>query len=213
MTTDDAPSRPYRSAVRTQAARRTRLAVIEAARELFVSQGYGATTVDAIAARAGVGRATVFKSVGGKPALMQAAHHAAIVGSDDPRPPHETGLADRWAGVTGAVPLLEAYVRVVADVFEAAGPIHEAMVQASSDSAELRDRLAELDRERHEAAVRTAELLRDELRAGLTVERAADVLWVHNDPLLWQSLHARRGWTKAEFSDWLARSLRAQLFG
>ena len=62
MTTDDQPSRPYRSAVRTRAARRTRLAVIEAARELFVSQGYGPTTVDAVAARAGVGRATVFIS-------------------------------------------------------------------------------------------------------------------------------------------------------
>lgn len=213
MTADDVPSRPYRSAVRTLAARRTRLAVIDAARELFVSHGYGATTVDAIAARAGVGRATVFKSVGGKPALMRAAHHAAIVGADDPRPPHEAGLADRWAGVTGAVPLLEAYVAVVVDVFESVGPVHEAMVQAASEAAELRDRLTELDDERHEAAVRTAELLRSELRPGLTVARAADVLWVHNDPLLWQSLHARRGWTKAEFRDWLARSLRAQLFG
>ena len=207
------PSRPYRSAVRTRAAQQTRLAVIEAARELFVEQGYGATTVDAIAARAGVGRATVFKSVGGKPALMRAAHHTAMVGADDPRPPHEAGLADRWAGVTGAIPLLEVYAAVVADVFEAVGPIHEAMVQAASESVELRDQLAELDRERHEAATRTARLVGDELRAGLSIDRAADILWVHNDPLLWQSLHQRRGWTKAEFTAWLTGSLRAQLLG
>lgn len=213
MPADDAPSRPYRSAVRTNAARRTRLTVIEAAGELFAEQGYGPTTVDAIAARAGVGRATVFASVGGKPALMRAAHHAAMVGSDDPRPPHEAGLADRWAGVSGALPLLEAYVGVVADVFEAVGPIHEAMVGAASESPELRERLAELDSERHEAATRTARLLGSELRAGLSTAHAADLLWVHNDPLLWQSLHDRRGWTKAEFTLWLTRSLRDQLLG
>lgn len=211
MSADAAPSRPYRSAVRTDAARRTRLAVIHAAHDLFVEQGYGPTTVDAVAARAGVGRATVFTSVGGKPALMRAAHHAAMVGSDDPRPPHEAGLADRWAGVSGARPLLEAYIEVVTDVFEAVGPIHEAMVRAASESAEIRDQLAQLDRDRHDAATRTARLLADELRPGLPVERAADLLWVHNDPLLWQSLHARRGWTKGEFAAWLTRSLRDQL--
>lgn len=211
MPADHAPSRAYRSAVRTSGARRTRLAIIAAAHDLFVEQGYGPTTVDAVAARAGVGRATVFTSVGGKPALMRAAHHAAMVGSDDPRPPHEAGLAERWAGVAGAQPLLEAYVEVVADVFEAVGPIHEAMVSAASESAEIRDQLAELDRDRHEAATRTARLLADELRPGLSTAHAADLLWVHNDPVLWQSLHGRRGWTKPEFTAWLTRTLRDQL--
>jgi AcrR family transcriptional regulator len=185
--------------------------VIKAGAKVFVERGYGATTVDEIAARAGVGRATVFKAVGGKPAVLCAAHHMAIVGRDDPRPPHEAGLAERWAGAIGTAPLLEGYVSVVADVFEGVGPLHEVMVQAASEAEELRGRLADIERERHEAGTRTALVLRDELRAGLTVDRAADILWVHNDPLLWQALHARRGWTKTEFSEWLARSLRAQL--
>lgn len=213
MTRDATSTRPYRSAKRTAQAHQTRLAVIEAARELFVSNGYGATTVDAIAARAGVGRATVFKCVGGKPALMRAAHHAAMVGRDDPRPPHEAGLADRWAGVTDGIPLLEVYVEVVTDVFEAVGPIHEAMVRAASESVELRDQLAELDRERHAASIRTAQLLKADLRPGLSTARAADILWLHNDPLLWQSLHYRRQWTKAEFTAWLTDALRGQLLG
>lgn len=207
------PSRVYRSAVRAKAARQTRTAVIDAAGRLFVAQGYGPTTVDAIAAVAGVGRATVFKAVGGKPALMIAAHHAAVVGSDDPRPPHEAGLGERWADLTGPLPLLEAYVAVVTDVFESVGPIHEAMVGAASESPELRGRLADLDQERHDAATRTAAQLREELRPGLDLAHAADLLWVHNDPLLWQALHGRRGWSKDQFGGWLARSLRAQLLG
>jgi AcrR family transcriptional regulator len=210
MGTPRTTTRAYRSAARTQSAQQTRVAVIEAARDLFATVGYGATTVDAIAARAGVGRATVFKSVGGKPAIMRAAHHAAMLGADDPRPPREV-LAERWEGLTGAAARLEAYAAVLADVFEAVGPIHEAMVRAASESVELADQVAELDAERHEAATRTAGLLGDELRAGLSAARAADILWLHNDPLLWQALHARRGWSKAEFTEWLARSLRRQL--
>lgn len=127
MPTSDMPSRPYRSAVRTMRARETRLAVIVAGAELFIELGYGPTTVDQIAARAGVGRATVFKAVGGKAALLCAAHRLAIVGVDDPRPPHEAGLTQRWAGVMGAVALLERYVAVVTDVFESVGPIHEVL--------------------------------------------------------------------------------------
>lgn len=75
----------------------------------------------------GRGRATVFKAVGGKAALLCAAHRLAIVGVDDPRPPHEAGLTQRWAGVMGAVALLERYVAVVTDVFESVGPIHEVL--------------------------------------------------------------------------------------
>jgi AcrR family transcriptional regulator len=212
MSAPQTPTRAYRSAVRSRAAQRTRVAVIEAAHDLFVEQGYGVTTIDAIAARAGVGRATVFKSVGGKPALMRAAHHAALVGGDDPRPP-EVALADRWAAVAGARARLASYVLVVADVFEAVGPIHEALVRAASEGEELSEQLAELEVSRHEAASRTARLIAGELRPGLSIDRAADLLWAHNDPLLWQALHGRRGWSKPEFVAWLSDALCAQLLG
>jgi AcrR family transcriptional regulator len=211
MADENATSRRYRSAVRTAHARRTRLAVINAAAQLFTAHGYGLTTIAMIAAEAGVGRATIFKAVGGKPALMCAAHHLAIAGTDDLRPPHETGLMQRWADLSNSAPLLEAYVDVVTDVFESVGPIHEAMVRAASEANELRDRVAIFDDERHQAALRTARLLAGELRSGLTVARAADILWVHNDPLLWQSLHARRGWSRSEFGEWLTHALSTQL--
>ena len=58
--------RPYRSRLREDQARATRRAVVGAARDLFVELGWSRTTIDAVAARAGVSRKTVFSSVGGK---------------------------------------------------------------------------------------------------------------------------------------------------
>ena len=60
--------RPYRSALRDEQARATQRRIVAAGHDLFVEQGYAPTTIDAIAARAGVSRKTVFTSVGGKAA-------------------------------------------------------------------------------------------------------------------------------------------------
>jgi AcrR family transcriptional regulator len=65
-------TRPYHSAVRARAALETRTAVLKAASELFVEVGYAQASVAAIAERAGFAVNTVYTSVGGKPALIQA---------------------------------------------------------------------------------------------------------------------------------------------
>ena len=45
----DDVKRDYRSALRSEQARATRRAIVAAASQLFVENGYGATTIDAIA--------------------------------------------------------------------------------------------------------------------------------------------------------------------
>lgn len=65
-------ARTYHSKVRARAALETRTAVLAAARDLFAEIGYARASVAAIAERAGVAVNTVYTSVGGKPALIQA---------------------------------------------------------------------------------------------------------------------------------------------
>ncbi|MEU8377689.1 helix-turn-helix domain-containing protein [Streptosporangium sp. NPDC048865] len=64
--------RAYTSTVRAVAARETRAAILRAAERLFTEQGYARATVAGIAERAGVALNTVYTSVGGKAALMEA---------------------------------------------------------------------------------------------------------------------------------------------
>src|SRR5438067_12428497 len=78
--------RPYQSTLRGAQALSTREAVIRAASRLFVEKGYAATSIEDIAAAAGVSRATVFTSVGGKAKLLKTALDVAIVGDDEPVP-------------------------------------------------------------------------------------------------------------------------------
>src|SRR6187402_3130419 len=73
-------NRPYRSSLREAHAAATQLAIVTAASRLFIERGYVATSIEAIAEEAGVGRATVFQSVGGKPVMLKKAYDIALVG-------------------------------------------------------------------------------------------------------------------------------------
>jgi hypothetical protein len=51
------------------------------------------------------------------------------------------------------------------------------------------------------------------LRPGVSIEMAADILWIHNDPSVFHKLVRQRGWPVARFRSWLASALQAQLLG
>ena len=76
-------NRRYNSPLRRDQARATRRVITEAASHLFREQGYVATSIDQIAAAAGVSRATVFTSMGDKRALLRRAYEVAVRGEDD----------------------------------------------------------------------------------------------------------------------------------
>ena len=85
-----AAKRGYESPLRDEQARATRRAIVAAAAELFIAQGYAATTIDAIAKAANVSRKTVFAAGGSKFALLKDAYDWSLVGDDEPIP-----MADR----------------------------------------------------------------------------------------------------------------------
>jgi AcrR family transcriptional regulator len=67
------PIRPYEQSRRQVQAALTRVVVLQAARDLLVREAdAGRFTLDAVAARGGVSRATVFNLFGGKPGLLNA---------------------------------------------------------------------------------------------------------------------------------------------
>src|ERR1700754_18428 len=82
----DPGKRPYSSDLRGAQALRTRTQIVAAAAELFVENGYAATTIEAIAVAAGVSRKTVYTSAGSKAQLISIAYDHAIAGDDEPVP-------------------------------------------------------------------------------------------------------------------------------
>lgn len=72
--------RRYRSEQRTQQAADTRAAIVAAARDLFATNGWAATSMRDIATHAGVALETIYASVGAKDRVLAAAMDDAIAG-------------------------------------------------------------------------------------------------------------------------------------
>ncbi len=49
------------------------------------------------------------------------------------------------------------------------------------------------------------------LAAGLDLDRATDILWIFNDPALYDALVAGHGWAEADFTGWLSGQIRHAL--
>ena len=207
------PPRRYASQVRDEQARRTRRAIVTAAHDLFLAQGYAATTIDGIAAAAHVSRRTVFNSAGGKVALLKLALDWAIVGDDEPIP-----LADRPAikailAQSDPRPALMLWVQAAGDVASRTAPLGEVLIAAADIDPAAAQLLAEASRNRMLGATLFIRFLASlgGLAAGITEQRAAELCWALTDGHLYRLLVAQRGWSTADFNRWVAASLTAAL--
>jgi AcrR family transcriptional regulator len=216
MNTEPDVKRSYASPLRKAQAATTRRAIIDSAAALFIERGYVATSIETIAEAAGVSRATVFTSVGGKKALLKKAYDVALVGDDEPIPfpLRPASLAVR------AEPdprrFLDGYTGLVVDINTRLAPIYEAVRGAASADSEVRDVFEAIGTERRIGAGRVVGDLVGKggrLRDGLDEEAAADVLWVLIDAGLFHLLVHRRGWTVERFQAWLAESIQRELLG
>ena len=207
--------RPYRSTLREDQARATRRAVVTAARDLFVDLGWSRTTIDAVAARAGVSRKTVFTAVGGKVALMKVALDWALVGDDEPIPLSDRQAIAELEQLTDPRELLAHWARFVAELEERAAPLAHVLVVAADADPEAAAAHAASERNRLGGAeFIVARLAASKgLRPGLTTERAVAAALVLMDPGVHRTLVIEHGWTREEYAAWIERAAVAELLG
>lgn len=207
--------RPYRSTLREVNASATRLAIVQAAGGLFIERGYVATSIEAIAEAAGVSRATVFTSVGGKPVLLKKAYDIALVGDDADVPLVQRAASQAIRAEPNVERFLDRYAGLVTEINGRLARIYEAVRGAASADADVRNVFDKIQAERRVGSGRVIEDVQSKgpLRPGLTAEVAADLLWVLNDAGLYHLLVHQRGWPQEQFQTWLSASMRAQLLG
>ena len=206
-------ARRYVSPLRRDAAARTTLAVLDAARQLFVAQGYTATTVDEIAARAGVSKPTVFAAAGSKQAILKQLRDIALAGDDEPVP-----VAQRpWYQEALAEPdprrALRLYARNATAIHRRSAGVHEVLRAAAASDKDLHDlwRASEDERRCGARIVVDALLQKSRLIAGLDRAAAIDIVWVFTaSDLFWRLVRTRR-WRVAQFQSWLGDTLCEQL--
>jgi AcrR family transcriptional regulator len=205
--------RAYRSTLRQDQARSTRRAIVAAARDLFVEVGWSRTTIDAVAARAGVSRKTVFTSVGGKAALLKLALDWALVGDDEPIPMSDRQVIAELEQITDPEILLARWARFIADVEERAAPLAAVLVAAADADPDAALVHSSSERNRLGGAEFIVARLAATggLRAGLSVPRAVAAALVLMDPAVHRTLVREHGWTREEYAQWIQRAAMAEL--
>jgi AcrR family transcriptional regulator len=206
----DAPRRPYDARRRHEAARRTRAAVLAACRELLFRDGYQATTIRAVADRAGVSPETVYKTFGGKAGLVKALWDITLAGDDEPLTMAERpALQEVWRTRDPRTKLCR-YAGFVRGVNERLAEVFALLAQAGPEVAPV---LAVSEKERLAGITAFVAHLAGEgaLPPGLDRARAADACWALTGPQLFTQLTAGRGWSADTYQDWLAGILAATL--
>jgi TetR/AcrR family transcriptional regulator, regulator of autoinduction and epiphytic fitness len=207
------PPRPYRSQLRAEQARRTQAQITEAARALFLARGFGATTIAAVAAQAGVAPETVYAAYRSKAGLLQSVVRSAVLRDDEP----DDVLERRWVKELLRLPDLSAQMaalaRHTAETVRLTSPIYATIRAAGTAASELEDLQRELRRMRFrgQATVIAAIATEAALRPGLTVQAAADTFSAIASPELHDILTNDRGWSHARYARWLEDTTNAAL--
>ena len=204
MSGDVKTRRRYDSSGRKDQARRTRELLMATAERQFLEAGYAATTVAAIAAEAGVSVETVYKSFRGKSGLVRAIYDRGLFGAgrgaayqrSDQMRERETDprvIMRKWGELT-------------TEVASVITPIRLLIRAAAATDPEMASLLADSDAERLVRMEHHARFLAEHgyLRDGVTVAKAADVLWTCSSAEFYELLVLNRGWSPAEFGRFVA---------
>lgn len=198
--------RRYDAPHRREAAAQTRRTIVEAARRLFGEFGYAGTTMAAIAKEAGVSHETVYASFGPKPALFRHLVEIALSGTDEPVPALERDIVRQARAESDPSKILDMFAHYVRSLEERLAPLFAVLSEGARTDADLRAYAEELSSRRvgHMRAVVEDLAARGGLRADLSADMAADVIWIMNSPEFFLLCVRDRGWSPDLFEQWLA---------
>jgi AcrR family transcriptional regulator len=189
------------------------VAVLEAARALFVERGYAATTIEAIAARAEVSPETIYATFRNKRSLLSALIDVSMAGDDAPVPILERGWVRAMRDESDPERRLRILARNGRLILERTAPVYEVLRGAAAADPEMASLWALNKRQRFAGQRELLRILTEghPLRDGLTATSAADVLFTVGSPETYRLLVVDRGWSPDRFERWYADTLRRLL--
>jgi AcrR family transcriptional regulator len=182
----------------------TRGRIVDAARDLFLEQGYARTTIADVARAAGVAPQTVYWAFGSKAGLVREIRDAWFAAA---------GTGERIAAVMaidepGA--RLDAFAGFMRHQWETGAAALSIQRDAQRVDPDAAADVAAILETRARALFGVVQPLGPHLTPGLTVERAHDILLALTLLEVYLELEAR-GWSGDDYEAWLAGALRSQL--
>lgn len=205
--------RNYNATARRERAQQRRRDVVVAAQELFEADGFQATTISAVARRAGVSAESIYKGFGTKAALAKAVFDFVIAGDDEPVPMvqrPEILAVQREPDVRRKIQL---YVAGLVVRQQRSARVQILIRDGRHGDETLRETWQTLLDERLVGMTMFGRHLLEtgDLRSGITVEEVADVLWTYISVELYELLVLLRDWSPERYADHLATAITAAI--
>ena len=206
--------RPYDARRRRERAEEergaTRRRVVEAARHLFLTRGYVATTVADIASEAGVALQSVYKAGQSKADLLHLVADIAVAGDDQDVMLLERPSFAAIGAETDPERQVELIAALIAATMERLAPVWIAYREAAAVDPKAAANLAAAHQRRHETFSGMIGMV-PEHRLRRSHEESTDTAWAIGSIDVFLLLRTVRGWDKIEYSEWLTRTLVDQL--
>ena len=206
--------RRYRSSLRSEQTAAGRRRILDAAGALFREHGYLGTTIAQIAAAAGVSTQSVYNMAGGKAELLKAVYDAAVAGDDEPVPMAQRPAIQAMIAAPDPRQALALYARLGREIAQRTHRLVTVILaQAATGDAALTEFAAQIEAQRAIGTAATARHLasRFGLRAGLSEQAAADILWTLTAPDIAERLITQRNWPWDTYERWLADAMASSL--
>jgi AcrR family transcriptional regulator len=190
---------------RQEYAQQTRRDVIATAQRLFLTSGYAATSIRAIAADANVSEQTVYRVFGDKAEVLKAVLLTAVGGQDNTAPLREAPHPAQMVGPNSPSDLLRTFARLAHDAYDRGlAQLEDVVLTAASSD----DRVAELARyitdQRYEDTRRLVmQIFGDQSPpSGTDINDVIDYVYAVESSAVYLCLTTERGWSTDRYIDW-----------
>jgi AcrR family transcriptional regulator len=202
--------RQYDASLRRLRAAERRQSVLDAAQQLFFTQGYAATTIASIAQSAGVSPEAIYKGFRGKPGLVRELRAQALLGLG-PVPAEER--SDRLRDLADPRAVVKGWAKLAGEVAPRVAPILRLVREAAVVDPTLRGLADDLDADRLRRMRANARFLSTagHLRPGVSATQAADVLFAVSSQEMYDLLVVDRGWSTRRYTQFVATTIENAL--
>lgn len=190
-------------AARTRATRRR---IVDAAADLFIADGYAATTLEQVAARAGVAVQTVYFHFGNKRTVLKEAVDVAAVGDDEPVPMLDRPWLEEARAERDPQRVIARWTAYGRGIMTRVGPVMRVVRDAAVLDPDMAAQWAANQAETASAFRALAEQLHASEALRVPVDEAVDILCALSGLDLYLLL-TDRGWTPEQWERFVVGSL------
>jgi AcrR family transcriptional regulator len=201
--------RSYYSLVRQRQADETRARIAAAARQLILTKGYEAATIEAIAREAGVATPTVYAVFGSKRRILTELIDRAAFG------PVYQDLVGKVTELQEPSARLRLAARIARQIYDSERSELDLLRKAGVIIPELAAIEEERECGRYDAQAPTITYVvqSGQLLPGLDEKEARDLLWTLTGRDIYRMLVVQRKWSSERYEDWLSDAIVAALLG